>query len=170
MRSPRALFLLSRRRHSYITTPIFYANAAPHIGHLYTAVLSDAAHRWQKLKDPNGVHVFVSGTDEHGIKIFRAAQKAKKDPLKFCDESSQSFRRLFDKFGIHTSDFIRTTEDRHKRCVEYVWKRLHDSGFIYKDIYSGWYSVVDECFFSSDDVEDSPVGKVVKGTTNPVEW
>ncbi|PIO76346.1 tRNA ligase class I [Teladorsagia circumcincta] len=171
MRAPRALFLLSRRSHSYITTPIFYANAgkffwliAPHIGHLYTAVLSDAANRWQKLKDPDGVHTFVSGTDEHGIK------RAKKDPLKFCDESSKSFRNLFDKFAIETTDFIRTTEDRHKRCVEYIWKRLYDRDFIYKDIYSNWYSAVDECFFSENEVEDSPAGKVVKGTSHLVEW
>ncbi|KAK6045485.1 tRNA ligase class I [Cooperia oncophora] len=170
MRSPQSLLLLFKRRHSYITTPIFYANAAPHIGHLYTAVLSDAASRWQKLRDPDGVHTFVSGTDEHGIKIFRAAQKAKKDPLSFCDESSKSFRKLFDRFGIHTTDFIRTTEDRHKRCVEYVWKRLYDQDFIYKDTYSGWYSAVDECFFSENEVEDSPIGKIVKGTNHVVEW
>ncbi|KAK6740684.1 hypothetical protein RB195_008876 [Necator americanus] len=170
MRLQRSLLLLLRRNHSYITTPIFYANAAPHLGHLYTVVLADATHRWQKLREPGNIHVFSTGTDEHGIKIFRAAEKAQKDPLKFCDETSRKFRDLFQEFGIVNTEFIRTTEDRHKRCVEHVWKRLSDSGYIYKDIYAGWYSIVDECFFADADVEDSPSGKVVKGTQNAVEW
>ncbi|CAJ0599092.1 unnamed protein product [Cylicocyclus nassatus] len=171
MRLPPSLLLkLSRRCGSYITTPIFYANGAPHLGHLYTVVLADAAHRWQKLKAPTESHVFSTGTDEHGIKIFRSAEKAGKDPLKFCDETSEKFRDLFEKFDIANTDFIRTTENRHKACVEYVWKQLSDAGLIYKDVYSGWYSMVDECFFADGDIEDSPSGKVVKDTGNSVEW
>ncbi|VDL82183.1 unnamed protein product [Nippostrongylus brasiliensis] len=178
MRLPRSLFHVARRRHSYITTPIFYANAgmvpfsysSPHIGHLYTTVLADAASRWEKLKDPDGVHIFATGTDEHGIKIFRAAEKAKKEPLKFCDETSKVFQDLFKKYGIKNTDFIRTTEDRHKNCVEYVWSRLHKEDFIYKDKYSGWYSAIDECFFSESELEDTPSAKVVKGTSHPVEF
>ncbi|RCN33434.1 methionine--tRNA ligase [Ancylostoma caninum] len=170
MRLARSILLLSRRKHSYITTPIFYANAAPHLGHLYTVVLADAAHRWQKLKDPDGTHIFSTGTDEHGIKIFRAAEQAGKNPVRFCDGVSKKFHDLFQDFGIANTDFIRTTEDHHKLCVEHVWKRLYDEGFIYKDVYSGWYSVVDECFFMDGDVEDTSSGKVVKGTKNTVEW
>ncbi|KIH62424.1 putative methionine--tRNA ligase [Ancylostoma duodenale] len=170
MRLARSILLLSRRNRSYITTPIFYANAAPHLGHLYTVVLADAAHRWQKLKDPDGTHIFSTGTDEHGIKIFRAAEQAGKDPVRFCDGVSKKFHDLFQDFGIANTDFIRTTEDRHKFCVAHVWKRLYDEGFIYKDVYSGWYSVVDECFFVDGDVEDTPSGKVVRDTKNAVEW
>ncbi|VDM73688.1 unnamed protein product [Strongylus vulgaris] len=135
--------------------------SAPHLGHLYTVVLADAAHRWQKLRDPESTHVFSTGTDEHGIKIFRSAEKAQKEPLKFCDHISEKFRDLFQKFDIANTDFIRTTEDRHKLCVEHVWKQLLDAGFIYKDVYSGWYSIVDECFFADGEVEDSPSGKVL---------
>ncbi|EYC45587.1 hypothetical protein Y032_0422g1184 [Ancylostoma ceylanicum] len=170
MRLTRSILLLSRRNHSYITTPIFYANAAPHLGHLYTVVLADAAHRWQKLKDPESTHIFSTGTDEHGIKIFRAAEQVGKDPMRFCDGISKKFHDLFQDFGIANTDFIRTTGDRHKLCVAHVWKQLYDEGFIYKDVYSGWYSVVDECFFVDSDVEDTPSGKVVKGTKNTVEW
>uniref|UniRef100_A0A0K0DPV0 Methionine--tRNA ligase, mitochondrial n=1 Tax=Angiostrongylus cantonensis TaxID=6313 RepID=A0A0K0DPV0_ANGCA len=133
--------------------------AAPHLGHLYTVVLADAIHRWRRLRDPNGLHLFATGTDEHGIKILRAAERAGQNPLKFCDETSGSFRNLFSKFDILNTDFIRTTEVRHKQCVEYVWKRLCDQNVIYKDTYSGWYSVVDECFFPNNEVEDSALGK-----------
>ncbi|VDP54285.1 unnamed protein product, partial [Heligmosomoides polygyrus] len=170
MRAPQSLFLLAKRRHSYITTPIFYVNAAPHLGHLYTTVLTDAANRWMKMKDPEGLHILITGTDEHGIKILRAAEKANKDPQVFCDETSSSFRELFKKFGIQNTDFIRTSEARHKRCVEHVWKRLYDRDFIYKDVYSGWYSATDECFFTDNEIQDTPSGKVVKGSNHPVEF
>ncbi|KAJ1368471.1 hypothetical protein KIN20_029606 [Parelaphostrongylus tenuis] len=170
MKTPSSLFRLAKRNH-YITTPIFYVNAAPHLGHLYTVVLADAVHRWRKLRDTvSGLHLFATGTDEHGIKILRAAEKAGKNPEKFCDETSRSFLKLFEKFGISNTDFIRTTERRHKECVEYVWKRLSDQNLIYKDTYSGWYSVVDECFYPNSEVEDSALGKVVKGTNTTVEW
>ncbi|VDM56171.1 unnamed protein product [Angiostrongylus costaricensis] len=134
--------------------------SVPHLGHLYTVVLADAAHRWRRLRDPDGLHLFATGTDEHGIKILRAAERAGQNPLKFCDDTSGSFRNLFSKFDILNTDFIRTTEVRHKQCVEYVWKRLCDQNVIYKDTYSGWYSVVDECFFPNNEVEDSALGKV----------
>lgn len=81
-------------------------------------MLADATYRFRKVRDPSGIHVFATGTDEHGIKILRAAEKAGQNPQKFCDETSKSFRNLFEKFGILNTDFIRTTEERHQKCVE----------------------------------------------------
>ncbi|KJH45397.1 putative methionine--tRNA ligase [Dictyocaulus viviparus] len=141
---------------------------APHLGHLYTVVLADAAHRWFKLRNPNSTHVFTTGTDEHGIKVCR--HSLSELFREFCDETSKSFCKLFEKFLISNTDFVRTTEKGHWKCVEYVWEQLYGKGLIYKDTYAGWYSIVDECFFPTSEVEDSDLGKVVKGTNTVVEW
>ncbi|CAJ0947466.1 unnamed protein product, partial [Mesorhabditis belari] len=174
-RSIRSIIWQRRFRHSFITTPIFYANSAPHIGHLYSAVIADAAHRWEILKAPNELHQFTTGTDEHGSKIERAATSASLTPIEHCDKVTAQFRALFEAFDISYTDYIRTTEERHKRAVREFWARLSKAGHLYKGKYSGWYSVIDECFYKDSEVEkirslDGKESSVAKETRNPVEW
>lgn len=179
MRRFGVLLQFTRHKHFFITTPIFYANAPPHIGHLYSAVIADAAYRWHQLKSTStnespSCSLFSTGTDEHGVKIQKAAQMAGIEPKIFCDNISASFRKLFKKFNIQSTDFIRTSELRHQRVVEDVWLRLNQRGFIKKAKYTGWYSTIDECFYSQQDLEDVSINgakkKVCKSTRSPVEW
>ncbi|VDM37290.1 unnamed protein product [Toxocara canis] len=173
MRRIAILLQFTRRKHFFVTTPIFYANAssiaAPHIGHLYSALIADAAYRWNVLKraDSSGAppcSLFTTGTDEHGTKIQKAAQAAGVQPKLFCDDVSASFRKLLSAFNIKPTDFIRTSESRHKRVVEDVWLRLSRRGYIRKAKYAGWYSTTDECFYSQRDLEDL----CINGTTKKV--
>jgi methionyl-tRNA synthetase len=128
----------------YITTPIYYVNARPHIGHAYTTIACDTiARRHRMLGDETW---FLTGTDEHGQKIERAAQAAGKSPQQFADEVSSAFRASWDKLGIAYDDFIRTTSDRHKQGVQALWRKIRDSGFIYKGTYTGQYCVFDELY------------------------
>ncbi|KAI9149738.1 methionyl-tRNA synthetase [Blastocladiella emersonii ATCC 22665] len=151
----------------YITTPIFYVNSVPHIGHLYTTVLADTLARWYRFQ---GHEVkFATGTDEHGMKIQQAANKNKKDVQVFCDEISGQFRKLFDRADISYTDYIRTTEPRHREAVQAMWKRLEERGELYKDTYEGWYSVSDEAFLSAGDVVETPKGAFAKDSGQPVE-
>ncbi|KAF8381041.1 hypothetical protein PRIPAC_70183 [Pristionchus pacificus] len=159
-----------RQASSFITTPIFYANGPPHLGHLYTAIIGDSAHRWNRLKDPQSEHFFATGTDEHGSKIAKTAKEKGLTSIELCDQVSASFRHLFREFDINTSDYIRTTEKRHRECVEVMWKRLEAANCIEKSAYSGWYSTTDECFYQEGDVEDGPDGKISKETRSRVEW
>ncbi len=131
----------------YITTPIYYVNALPHIGHAYTTLVCDAVARRKRML---GVDTyFLTGTDEHGQKIERSATAAGTTPQKFADEVSKQFRALFDKMGISYNDFIRTTEPRHKQGAQELWKRLQEKGFIYKGTYTGQYCVFDELYVDS---------------------
>ncbi|GMT32775.1 hypothetical protein PFISCL1PPCAC_24072, partial [Pristionchus fissidentatus] len=161
-----------RQASSFITTPIFYANGPPHIGHLYTAIIGDASHRWNQLNEPQSEHFFSTGTDEHGSKIAKTAREKGMTSIQLCDQVSASFKHLFKEFDIHTSDYIRTTEKRHRECVEVMWKRLEASNCIEKAGYSGWYSTTDECFYQDGDIEDSAdgKGKIAKETRSIVEW
>src|SRR5215831_397405 len=128
----------------YITTPIYYVNARPHIGHAYTTLVCDAVARRKRML---GYDTFLlTGTDEHGQKIERSANAAGKTPQQFTDAVASEFRRLFDRMGISYNDFIRTTEPRHKRGVQALWKRLQKKGFIYKGTYTGQYCVFDELY------------------------
>jgi len=128
----------------YITTPIYYVNARPHIGHTYTTIACDAIARRQRMLGVNTF--FLTGTDEHGQKIERAAQAAGKTPLQLTDEVSSQFRALWDRMGITYDDFIRTTSDRHKRGVQALWRKIRDNGCIYKSHYTGQYCVFDELY------------------------
>src|SRR3982075_590311 len=131
----------------YITTPIYYVNARPHIGHAYTTLACDTiARRHRMLGDDPW---FLTGTDEHGQKIERAAQAAGKTPQQFTDEISAEFRTLWDRMGLTYDDYIRTTSDRHKQGVQALWKRIKDNGHIYKSHYTGQYCVFDELYVDS---------------------
>ena len=128
----------------YITTPIYYVNARPHIGHAYTTIACDAIARRQRMLGADTF--FLTGTDEHGQKIERAAQAAGKTPQEFTDEVSAQFRALWQRMGITNDDFIRTTEDRHKKRLQELFRRIRDNGHIYKGTYTGQYCVFDELY------------------------
>jgi methionyl-tRNA synthetase len=128
----------------YITTPIYYVNAHPHIGHAYTTIACDTvARRHRMIGDETW---FLTGTDEHGQKIERAAQAANKTPQQFTDEISAEFRALWDRMGLTYDDFIRTTSPRHQHGVQALWRKIRDNGFIYKGTYTGQYCVYDELY------------------------
>ncbi|MFZ0136079.1 MAG: methionine--tRNA ligase [Candidatus Sulfotelmatobacter sp.] len=131
-------------RKFYITTPIYYVNAHPHIGHAYTTIACDTIARRQRLLGAETF--FLTGTDEHGQKIERAAQAAGKTPQQYADEISAEFRRLWKRMGISNDDFIRTTEDRHKKRVQELFRKIRDNGYIYKGTYTGQYCVSDELY------------------------
>jgi methionyl-tRNA synthetase len=128
----------------YITTPIYYVNARPHIGHAYTTIACDAVARRQRMLGADTF--FLTGTDEHGQKIERAAQAAGKTPQQYADEISAQFRALWKRMGISNDDYIRTTEERHTKRVQELFRVLRDKGFIYKGTYTGQYCVSDELY------------------------
>jgi len=128
----------------YITTPIYYVNAHPHIGHAYTTIACDTiARRHRMLGDDTW---FLTGTDEHGQKIQRAAQAAGKTPQQFTGEIATEFRVLWDRMGLTYDDFIRTTSPRHQQGVQALWRKIRDNGYIYKGTYTGQYCVYDELY------------------------
>src|SRR5947209_7535000 len=131
----------------YITTPIYYVNARPHVGHAYTTLVCDAIARRKRMLGFDTY--FLTGTDEHGQKIERSAVAAGKTPKQFADEVSGLFRALFEKMNISNDDFIRTTEPRHKRGAQELWKRIKENGYIYKGTYTGQYCVFDELYVDS---------------------
>jgi methionyl-tRNA synthetase len=134
----------------YITTPIYYVNDKPHIGHAYTSVLADVLARWHKLQ---GEAVFFSaGTDEHGAKIEEAANKARKEPQEFCDEKAEEFKQAWQKLNIQHSNFIRTTDEAHKKAVGNVLQYLYDKGLVYKGEYKGLYCKGCEQYLTDDDL------------------
>ena len=152
----------------YITTPIYYPSAKPHMGHAYSSILADFFARFKRIQ---GFNVFfLTGTDEHGQKIQRAAEKKEMEPLKFCDEISKTFRELSKTLNLSNNDFIRTTESRHAKSVSNLWNILEKKGEIYLSKYSGWYSVSDEAFYSEDEINevDGKKKSIVSGS--PVEW
>jgi methionyl-tRNA synthetase len=138
----------------YITTPIYYVNARPHIGHAYTTIACDAIARRQRMLGADTF--FLTGTDEHGQKIERAAQAAGKTPQEFADEVSDKFRALWKRMGISNDDFIRTTEERHKHRVQGLWRLIRDNGYIYKGSYTGQYCVFDELYVDVGPGEPCP--------------
>ncbi len=152
----------------YLTTPIYYVNGAPHIGHAYTSIAADVLARWQRL-DGRDVF-FLTGTDEHGQKVEKAAQEAGIDPQGFSDQVSASFRAMADAMGVSYDDFIRTTEPRHKAACAELWRRLVSSGQIYLGHYEGWYAVRDEAFYGEDELVAGPDGSRLAPSGAPVEW
>ena len=155
-------------RNYYITTPIYYPSAKPHMGHAYSSIIADFFARFKRI---DGYKVyFLTGTDEHGLKIQRAAEKKGVEPLAFCDEISKTFKNLSKTLNLTNNDFIRTTESRHKKSVQYLWEELKKNDDIYLSKYSGWYSVSDEAFYNEDEIEDLDNKKVAISSKSPVEW
>jgi len=152
----------------YITTPIYYPSAKPHMGHAYTSIIADFFARFKRI-DGYNVH-FLTGTDEHGLKIQRAAEEKNIKPLEFCDQISQTFRDLSKTLNLSNTDFIRTTEERHKKTVQYLWSELEKNNDIYLSKYSGWYSVSDEAFYNEDEIIEKEGIKVADTSGSPVEW
>ncbi|KAH7885449.1 tRNA synthetases class I (M)-domain-containing protein [Phlebopus sp. FC_14] len=157
----------------YITTPIFYPNARPHIGHLHTLVMADIIARFQRILNPSRPVVFLTGTDEHGLKMQRTAQEKGVSPLEWCDIISSEFRKLGERADITGTMFMRTTQQRHRETVQHVWRALVDQGLIYKDTYEGYYSTTDECFYPSSRISPHPTlphSKISTETGSAVEW
>ena len=152
----------------FITTPIYYPSAKPHMGHAYSSIIADFFARFKRI-DGYEVH-FLTGTDEHGLKIQRSAEKKGVDTLEFCNEISQTFRDLSKTLNLTNTDFIRTTEDRHKKTVQYLWNELLKNDDIYLSKYSGWYSVSDEAFYTEDEIEELDGNKIAISSKSKVEW
>ena len=138
----------------YITTPIYYINAEPHLGHAYTTMVADAIARSRRLLGDDVF--FLTGTDEHGQKVERAAQKAGIETHQFADRIAEKYRALFKALDISNDDFIRTTEPRHIKAAQAIWRRVRERGYLYKAAYEGWYCTVDELFV--------PEAQLVDGT------
>jgi methionyl-tRNA synthetase len=152
----------------YITTPIYYPSAKPHMGHAYSSIVADFFARFKRI-DGYEVH-FLTGTDEHGLKIQRAAEKNKIDTLEFCNQISQTFRDLSRTLNLSNTDFIRTTEERHKKAVKQLWSVLKENDDIYLSKYAGWYSVSDEAFYSEDEISEKDGNKIATSSGSTVEW
>ena len=142
----------------YITTPIYYVNDSPHIGHAYTTIACDIMARFKRL---DGYDVkFTTGTDEHGQKVDKAAKAKNIAAQDFTDEVSKRFRALVNPISeagvnllnISNNDFIRTTETRHKKASQALWKAIEANGYIYKDNYGGWYAVRDEAYYQESEL------------------
>lgn len=137
----------------YTTTPIFYVNAKPHLGHFYSMTLADVRNRWCKLN--NRETFFTTGTDEHGLKVQNAASAANTDPKIFCDDLADKFKDLAKIGNIKYDRFIRTTDNDHYNAVYHFWNTVNENKYIYKGRHSGWYSVSDETFFTESDIVES---------------
>jgi len=152
----------------YLTTPIYYVNDAPHIGHAYTTLACDVLARFMRL---DGYRVkFLTGTDEHGQKVEKSAREAGMDPQAFTDKVSQNFRDLAKAMNFSNDDFIRTTEDRHTRACQALWRELMARDQIYLGSYAGWYAVRDEAFYGEGELTTAPDGRKLAPSGAEVDW
>ncbi len=158
---------MAERRY-YLTTPIYYVNDAPHIGHAYTTLACDVLARFMRL-DGRDV-MFLTGTDEHGQKVEKSAAVAGMAPKDFTDMVSQNFRDLSRAMNISHDDFIRTTEPRHIRACQALWQRLLKNDQIYLGKYTGWYAVRDEAYYAEDELTTSASGKKIAPSGAQAEW
>ena len=152
----------------YITTPIYYPSGKPHMGHAYSSIIADIFARFKRIDGFNVM--FLTGTDEHGLKMQREAEKKSKDVRLFCDELSLKFKDLTKTLNLSNDDFIRTTEKRHHKSVLDIWSRLEKSKDIYLSKYKGWYSVSDEAYYDEDEIETKNNIKYAKSSGSKVEW
>jgi methionyl-tRNA synthetase len=158
----------SRGKVFYVTTPIFYPNGIPHIGHAYTAMVTDAIARFQRL---DGFDVrFLTGTDEHGLKMQQTAVAEGLTPLALADRNSARFRDMMTALNISYDDYIRTTEPRHKRACQALWQAIEKNGDIYLGKYAGWYSVRQEAYFDEAETTVGDDGIRREPLGSPVEW
>jgi methionyl-tRNA synthetase len=152
----------------YITTAISYPNGLPHIGHAYEALATDAIARFKRL---DGYDVrFLTGTDEHGLKMDKTAREAGLTPAELADRNAPRFKDMVEVLGCSNDDFIRTTEKRHQRSTQAIWQRMQEAGDIYKDSYAGWYSVRDEAYYADDETHLNDDGVRLGPQGTPVEW
>ena len=152
----------------YITTPIYYPSGEPHMGHAYSSILADVFARFKR--NDNCKVFFLTGTDEHGLKIQRAAEKDGLDPLIYCNKISKIFKDFTKKLNLSNDDFIRTTEKRHHESVNDLWDRLVKTGDIYLSKYKGWYAVSDEAYYNSDEIIEKDGKKFSTFSGSAVEW
>jgi methionyl-tRNA synthetase len=152
----------------YITTPIYYPSGNPHMGHAYSSIVADVFARFKRLEGKNVF--FLTGTDEHGLKIQREAEKNNKETKIFCDEVSSKFKDLTKTLNLSTDEFIRTTEQRHHKSVKAIWNKLVESGDIYLSKYAGWYSVSDEAYYTEDEILNKEGKKIAKSSGSTVDW
>lgn len=152
----------------YITTPIFYPNGIPHIGHAYTAIATDALARFQRLDGKQVLH--LTGTDEHGLKMQQTAEAEGITPQSLADKNSALFRSMQERLNCSFDDYIRTTEPRHHAACQEIWRRMEANGDIYLDRYSGWYSVRQEAYFEESETTVGDDGVRREPLGSPVEW
>jgi len=152
----------------YITTPIYYPSGNPHMGHAYSSIVADVFARFKRLEGKNVF--FLTGTDEHGLKIQREAEKNSIEVKVFCDEVSAKFKKLTQILNLSIDDFIRTTEQRHHDSVKAIWNKLVESGDIYLSKYAGWYSVSDEAYYTEDEIFTKGKKKFAKSSGSIVDW
>ncbi|OYX13794.1 MAG: methionine--tRNA ligase [Rhizobiales bacterium 32-66-8] len=159
---------MSSKPSYFLTTAIAYPNGVPHMGHAYEAIATDCIARFKRL---DGYDVrFLTGTDEHGIKMLQTAQKAGLTPRELLDRNVPRFQAMVEAFGISVDDFIRTTEARHKASAQAIWQRMAASGDIYKSTYAGWYSVRDEAYYAEEETSVTDAGVRLGPQGTPVEW
>ncbi len=152
----------------YVTTPIYYPSDKLHIGHAYTTVAADTIAKYKEMQGFDAM--FLTGSDEHGQKIERKAEEAGQEPKKYVDEIVATFKNLWEKLGINYDYFIRTTEPRHEKVVQKIFKKLYEQGDIYKDKYEGWYCTPCEAFWTERQLEEEKGEKVCPDCNRPVEW
>ena len=152
----------------YITTAISYPNGPPHIGHVYEAIATDALARFKRL-DGYDVH-FVTGTDDHGQKIYRMAREQNVSPQEMTDRLSEKFKEMCQHFSISYDYFIRTSHKAHHHAVRDIWKKMEAHGDIYKDVYKGWYAVREEEFYTESELVKDEKGAWITASGVPVEW
>jgi methionyl-tRNA synthetase len=159
---------MSGRQAFYITTAISYPNGEPHIGHAYEAIATDALARFKRL---DGYDVFfLTGTDEHGIKMLQTARDQGITAAELADRNTPRFQEMVRVLNCSNDDFIRTREERHHKSVQEIWRRMADNGDIYLDNYSGWYSVRDEAYYDESEINEGDDGQKLSPQGTPVEW
>src|SRR5262245_21385943 len=158
---------MADKRPYYITTAISYPNAAPHIGHAYEALATDALARLRRLQGRDGF--CLTGTDEHGIKMLQTAKAQGITPAGLADRNTPKFRDMVCVLNCSNDDFIGTREERHKRASQELWRRMQAAGDIYLDKYAGWYSVRDEAYYDESETKEGTDGSKLSQQGTPVE-